>query len=350
VRANLSRAPDLHYETGDIMKICVYGAGAIGAYLGVKLANAGADVSLVARGPHLAAMQANGVRLLEGEGAAETARLRCTDRPAELGVQDCVIIALKAHSVPGAVDSMRPLLGDDTAIVTACNGIPYWYFYRHGGALENTPVETVDPGGRQWRELGPERAIGCVVYPATEIVAPGVIKHIYGRKFPIGEPSGERTPRVERLHDALTAGGLEAPIRDDIRDEIWLKLWGNLCFNPISALTHATLDVIAGDPGTRAVARAMMIEAKAIGDVLGVHFRVDVDRRIEGARSVGAHKTSMLQDLEQGRPMEVDPLVTVVQELGRRTGIPTPTIDVVLALIQQREATARRSAAGAAAR
>jgi 2-dehydropantoate 2-reductase len=325
------------------MKICVYGAGAIGAYLGVKLANAGAEVSLVARGPHLAAMKADGVRLQEGEGAEETVRLRCTDHPAELGAQDCVIIALKAHSVPGAVESMLPLLGDDTAIVTACNGIPYWYFYRHGGALENTPVETVDPGGKQWRVLGPARAIGCVVYPATEIVAPGVIKHIYGRRFPIGEPSGERTARIERLHAALTAGGLEAPIRDDIRDEIWLKLWGNLCFNPISALTHATLDVIAGEPGTRAVAKAMMLEAKAIGERLGVHFRVDVDRRIDGARAVGAHKTSMLQDLEHGRSMEIDPLVTVVQELGRRTGVPTPTIDVVLALIQQRQEIARQA-------
>jgi len=327
------------------MKICIYGAGAIGAYLGVKLARAGADVSLVARGPHLAAMQAQGVRVLEADKTEEIARLRCTDKPVDLGVQDCVIIALKAHSVPGAVESMLPLLGPDTAIVTACNGIPYWYFYRHGGALEGTPVETVDAGGKQWRMLGPERAIGCVVYPATEVVAPGVIQHIYGRKFPIGEPSGERTARVERLHEALTAGGLEAPIRDDIRDEIWLKLWGNLCFNPISALTHATLDVIAGDPGTRAVARAMMLEAKAIGDRLGVHFRVDVDRRIDGAKSVGAHKTSMLQDLEHGRPMEIDPLVTVVQELGRRTGVPTPTIDIVLALIQQREATARQAAA-----
>ena len=175
---------------------------------------------------------------------------------------------------------MQPLLGPDTAVVTAVNGIPYWYFYKHGGALEGTTLESIDPGGRQWRELGPERAIGCVVYPATEVVAPGVIQHVYGTKFPLGEASGERTERVEKLSQMMAAGGLDAPIRDNIRDEIWLKLWGNLCFNPISALTHGTLDIIASDPGTRAVAKAMMLEAKAIGDKFGVHFRVDVERRI----------------------------------------------------------------------
>ena len=326
------------------MKVCVYGAGAIGGYLGVALAESGADVSLVARGPHLAAMRANGVRL-QIDGGERVARVACTDDPRELGIQDYVIIALKAHSVPGVVETMRPLLGPDTAVVTAVNGIPYWYFYKHGGALEGSVVETVDPGGLQWRVLTPERAIGCVVYPATEVVAPGVIKHVYGNKFPIGEPGGARTERLERLQHQLEADGLEAPIRDNIRDEIWLKLWGNLCFNPLSALTHATLDVIAGDPGTRAVARAMMLEAQAIGEKLGVHFRVDVERRINGAGAVGAHKTSMLQDLELGRPMEIDPLVTVVQELGRRTGLPTPTLDVVLSLIQQRALMARQPAA-----
>ncbi len=326
------------------MKICVYGAGAIGGYLGVALAEAGADVSLVARGPHLAVMREHGVRL-QINGEERVARVRCTDDARDLDVQDYVIIALKAHSVPGAVEAMRPLLGPDTAIVTAVNGIPYWYFHKHGGELEGTAVETVDPDGSQWRVLTPERAIGCVVYPATEVIAPGVIKHVYGNRFPIGEPDGTRTPRVERLQQLLQAGGLEAPIRDNIRDEIWLKLWGNLCFNPISALTHATLDIIASDPGTRAVARAMMVEAQTIGERLGVNFRVDVERRINGAGAVGAHKTSMLQDLELGRPMEIDSLVTVVQELGRRTSLPTPTLDVVLALIQQRGLTTRQARA-----
>jgi 2-dehydropantoate 2-reductase len=319
------------------MKVCVYGAGAIGAYMGARLAGAGADVSFVARGAHLAAMQAHGVRL-QMDGTEQTVgNIRCTSDPAELGEQDYVIIALKAHSVPGVVDLMQPLLGKDTAIVTAVNGIPYWYFYNHGGRFAGSTLESIDPGGRQWKFLGPERAIGCVLYPAAEIVAPGVIRHVYGTKFPIGEPNGERTERIQKLHDIMVASGMEAPIRDNIRDEIWLKLWGNLCLNPISALTHATLDIITSDPGTRALARAMMMEAKGLGDQLGVHFRVDVEKRLDGAGAVGAHKTSMLQDLEAGRPMEIDPLLTVVQEIGRLVNEPTPTIDVVLALIRQRE-------------
>jgi 2-dehydropantoate 2-reductase len=317
------------------MKVCVMGAGAIGGYVGAKLAQAGAEVSLVARGAHLAAMRQNGVRLIAADGEL-VERLHCTDDPAELGPQDYVFLALKAHSVPGAVAAMQPLLGNDTAIVTAVNGIPYWYFHGHGGALAGATLETVDPGGEQWTRLRPERAIGCVVYPATEVVEPGVIKHVYGDKFPLGEPSGARTGRIERFAGLMEAAGLKAPIRDNIRDEIWLKLWGNLCFNPISALTHATLDVIAQDRGTRAVARAMMLEAKAIGDKLGVQFRVDVERRIDGAGGVTGHKTSMLQDLERQRPMEIDPLVTVIQELGRLVGVPTPTLDTVLALVQQR--------------
>ncbi|HEX7968807.1 MAG TPA: 2-dehydropantoate 2-reductase [Stellaceae bacterium] len=317
------------------MKVCVVGAGAIGGYLGAKLARAGADVSLVARGAHLAAMRVNGVRVM-AEDEDFTEHPRCTDDPGELGPQDYVIVALKAHSVPGCVDMMQPLLGNDTAVVTAVNGIPYWYFHQHGGEFAGRTLETVDPGARQWERLRPERAIGCVVYPATEIVEPGVIKHVYGDKFPLGEPTGGRSGRIERLSALMEQAGLKAPVRDNIRDEIWLKLWGNLCFNPISALTHATLDVIAHDPGTRAVARAMMLEAKAIGDRLGVHFRVDVERRIDGAGGVTGHKTSMLQDLERQRPLEIDPLVTVVHEMGRLTGVPTPTIDTVLALVQQR--------------
>jgi 2-dehydropantoate 2-reductase len=327
------------------MKICIFGAGAIGGFMGVLLARAGADVSFVARGAHLAAMRENGARLLM-DGKELKAAVRCTDDPRELGPQDYVIITLKAHSVPGAVESMVPLLDDHTAVVTGVNGIPYWYFHGQKTELEGSSLESIDPGGKQWRILGPGRGIGCVLYPAAEIVAPGVIKHVYGNKFPIGEPTGETTPRIQQFHEAMVAAGLEAPIRANIRDEIWLKLWGNLCFNPISALTHATLDVIAGDPATRAVCRTMMLEAKTIGDRLGVNFRVDVERRIDGAGAVGAHKTSMLQDLEHGRPMEIDPLVTVVQEIGQRLGIATPTIDVVAALIRQRQTMA--TAAGKA--
>jgi 2-dehydropantoate 2-reductase len=231
---------------------------------------------------------------------------------------------------------MQPLLGPDTAIVTAYNGIPYWYFHRHGGRLEGTALDSIDPDARQWRLLGPERGIGCIVYPATEVVAPGVIRHDYGDRFPIGEPSGQSTPRIERLSALMTDAGFRAPVLDRIRDEIWLKLWGNVCFNPISALTHATLDIIASDPGTRALSRQVMRETQAIAEQLGVQFRVDIERRIDGAGAVGAHKTSMLQDLERGRAMEIDPLVTVVQEIGQLLGMPTPTIDTVLALVQQR--------------
>ncbi|MBI3453953.1 MAG: 2-dehydropantoate 2-reductase [Rhodospirillales bacterium] len=321
------------------MKICVYGAGAIGGFLGVELARAGAEVSLVARGAHLAAMRANGLKLIR-DGAERVAYLRCTDDPGELGPQDYVIVALKAHSVPGVVDAMQPLLGPETAVITAVNGIPYWYFHRHGGPWEGRQLDSIDPGGRQWTGIGPERAIGCIVYPATEVVGPGVIQHVYGDKFPLGEPSGEITPRATRLSEMFAAAGLKAPAIANIRDEIWLKLWGNLCFNPISALTHGTLDVIAFGSETRQVARAMMLEAKAIGDRLGVHFRVDVERRIDGAGKVGAHKTSMLQDLERGRPMEIDALVGVVQELGRLVKVPTPTLDIVLALVRQRASLA----------
>ncbi|WP_028135455.1 2-dehydropantoate 2-reductase [Bradyrhizobium japonicum] len=317
------------------MKICIYGAGAIGGYLGVQLARAGADVSLIARGAHLAAMRERGLTLLAGE-EKHVVHPRCSDDPTELGVQDYIIITLKAHSITGVIETMQPLLGPHTRIVTAVNGIPYWYFYRHGGQYENATLESIDPGGRQWRELGAERSIGCIVYPATEIEAPGVIRHVYGNNFPLGEPSGEITDDVQRLADLFVAAGLKAPVLDRIRDEIWLKLWGNVCFNPISALTHATLDVICTDPSTRALSRAIMMETQAIAETFGVKFRVDVERRIEGARKVGAHKTSMLQDLERGRPMEIDPLVTVVQEMGRLTGIPTPALDSVLAMVTQR--------------
>lgn len=317
------------------MKVCIYGAGAIGGYLGVQLAQADADVSLVARGAHLAAMKANGLRLLIGD-EERVVHPRCTDNPADLGPQDFIIICLKAHSITGVIDAMKPLIGSHTRIITAVNGIPYWYFYKHGGAYENSMLESIDPGGRQWREFGPQRAIGCIVYPATEIEAPGVIRHVYGDRFPIGEPSGERSADVERLSALFVKAGLQAPVLDRIRDEIWLKLWGNVCLNPISALTHATLDVICSDPSTRALSKAIMLEAQTIAETFGAKLRVDVERRIEGARKVGAHKTSMLQDLERGRPMEIDPLVTVVQEMGRLTKTPTPSLDAVHALVVQR--------------
>ena len=321
------------------MKICIYGAGAIGGFLGAELALAGEDVTLIARGPHLAAMKQNGLTLIR-DGEKRVAEVRCFENPAEAGVQDYVVITLKAHSVPGIVGHLQPLLGPQSAVVWGVNGVPWWYFYGLDSEWRDKRLASVDPGDGQWNGIGPQRMIGCVVYPACEVIEPGVVQHIEGDRFTLGEPSGEKTERVSQFSEALIRAGLKAPVRPRIRDEIWIKLWGNLCFNPISALTHATLDVIATDPGTRAVARAMMLEAQAIGEKLGVKFAIDVDKRINGAAAVGAHKTSMLQDLERNRPMEIDALVAAVPEMGRLVGLPTPTIDTVLALIRQRAKTA----------
>lgn len=317
------------------MKICIFGAGAIGGYMGAKLAQAGADVSLVARGPHLKAMRENGLRLIEESGET-TVNVTASDNVEELGPQDYVIVTLKAHSVPPVVPKMQPLIGDNTTIVSGVNGVPWWYFHKIGGPLEGVRLETVDPGNAQWDGFGPDRVLGCVVYPAAEVIEPGVVKHIEGNRFSLGEPDGSRSDRAMALSKALSAAGLKAPVRPKIRDEIWVKLWGNLSFNPISALTHSTLDVLCTDPGTREVARNMMLEAQAIAEKLGVKFPIDVDRRIQGGADVGAHRTSMLQDLDQGRPMEIDALVGSVKELGKVTDTPTPTIDTVLSLIALR--------------
>jgi 2-dehydropantoate 2-reductase len=321
------------------MRICIYGAGAIGAWVGIQLSLAGEDVTMIARGPHLAAMQKNGARLLIN-GEERVAHPRCIEDPSEAGPQDIVIITLKAHSFPHIVDQIQPLLDDNTAVVTGVNGIPWWYFYKLAGPYENHKLESVDPGGRIWEAIGPERAIGCVVYPAAEIAEPGVIRHIEGDRFILGEPDGRQSERAETLCHTMQNAGFTSRVRNNIRDDIWVKLWGNLCFNPISALTHATLDLVAAEPGTAGVCRLMMLEAQAIGEKLGAKFRVTVDRRLAGGAAVGPHKTSMLQDLELGRPMEIDALVTVVQELGRLVEVPTPTIDVVLSLIQQRASVA----------
>jgi 2-dehydropantoate 2-reductase len=321
------------------MRICVFGAGAIGGYMGVKLAEAGADVSLVARGPHLAAMKSNGLRLIE-ETSETTVSPVASDDPEELGVQDYIIVTLKAHSVPGVVSKMAPLIGPNTTIVSGVNGVPWWYFHGVGGVLEGTRLASVDPGDAQWNGFGPDKVLGCVVYPAAEVVEPGVIKHIEGNRFSLGEPDGSKSDRAVALSKVLMSAGLKAPVRPKLRDEIWVKLWGNLSFNPISALTHATLDVLCTDPGTREVARGMMVEAQEIAEKLGVKFPIDVERRIDGGAAVGAHRTSMWQDLDQGRPMEIDALVKSVQELGVLTKTATPTIDTVLALIQLRAKTA----------
>lgn len=316
------------------MKICIYGAGAIGGYLGVMLKEGGADVSLIARGDHLRAIKENGLTLRIG-GAEKVQRMPAASDPKELGPQDYVIVALKSHQAWDVAERMKPLFGPETAVVTAQNGIPWWYFYGFEGQYANMRLQNVDPDGRQWTAIGPGRAIGCTVYPATEIVAPGTIKHIYGDRFGLGEPTRKETERVKRLAAAFEAGGLKPKIQHEIRNDIWLKLWGNLCFNPISALTRATLDVVATDAGTRMVARKMMEESERIARRIGVHFRVDLERRINGAASVGKHRTSMLQDLEKGRAIELDALLSVVQELGQIVDVETPIIDTVLALTRQ---------------
>lgn len=321
------------------MRITIYGAGAIGGLLGARLAAAGLEVALIARGTQLEALRTRGLELRHG-GDSVLVRPPATDDPAELGPQDYVIVTLKAHQVPAAVPAMRHLLGPATAVVMAVNGVPWWYFHRLDGPWRDARLASVDPGDVQWDGIGPQRVIGCVVYPAAEVVAPGVVELIEGDRFSLGEPDGARSERVQRLAEALIAAGLKAPVRPRIRDEIWVKLWGNLSFNPISVLTSATLDAIVADPGARSVARVMMLEAQAIAERLGVRFAIDVDRRIAGAGGVGAHRTSMLQDLERGRPLELDALVAAVQEMGRLVGLPTPTIDTVLALARLRARSA----------
>ena len=316
------------------MKICIYGAGAIGGYVGVLLKLAGADVSLIARGAHLEAIKAKGLTLKIG-GETKNAKITATHDPAELPPQDYVICALKAHQAWEVADKLALLCGPNTAVVTMQNGLPWWYFYGFEGQYANRRIASDDPGDRQGQAITPERVIGCTVYPAAEIESLGVIKHIDGDKFGLGEPTRKVTERVQKLSDLMNKAGLKAPIIPEIRNDIWLKLWGNLCFNPISALTKATLDVVATDPGTRTLSRNMMLEAEKIGRRIGVHFRVDVDRRINGAARVGAHRTSMLQDVDKGRPIELDALLTSVQELGRLAEVETPHIDAVLALTQQ---------------
>jgi 2-dehydropantoate 2-reductase len=318
------------------MKICIFGAGAIGGYLAVKLVQAGANVSLLARGPHLAKMKVNGLTLIESDGQRVNVPVTATDNPEDLGAQDYVFVTLKAHSVPPVINKMQPLISEQTTIVSGVNGVPWWYFHNQGGPLEGTRLASVDPDDAQWNGFGPDRVLGCVVYPAVEVIQPGVIKHIEGNRFSLGEPSGEKSERALALSKVLTAAGLKAPVRPRIRDEIWLKLWGNLSFNPISALTHATLDLLCTDPGTRKIARGMMLEAQEIAEKLGVKFPIDVERRIDGGAAVGPHRTSMWQDLNAGRPMEINALVRAVQELGELTQTQTQTIDTVLALIQLR--------------
>jgi 2-dehydropantoate 2-reductase len=314
------------------MRICIVGAGAIGGMLGVKLALNGEDVTFIVRGANLEAVKKAGMKLVMEDGAEFVVHpVKATDRIAEAGVQDLVILGMKAHQVAPAVKDVRGLFGPDTIVVTMQNGIPWWYFHKLPGPYEGMRIESVDPGGVIAAHIEIDRVIGCVVYPASELAAPGVIRHIEGNRFSVGELDGAETDRVKMVSELFRNAGFKAPVLSDIRSEIWLKLWGNLSFNPISALTHATLAGICRFPASRDLAAKMMAEAQTIGEKLGARFRVSLERRIAGAEGVGEHKTSMLQDVEQGKNLEIDALVGAVVELGQITQTPTPHIDAVYA-------------------
>lgn len=314
------------------MKIAVVGAGAIGGYLGARLSLAGEDVTFIARNRNLEAINARGFRLIEEDGSERhAAGVRAVQRMAEAGPQDAVLLTLKAHQVRDVLPELRALFGPQTMVVTMINGIPWWYFHRLAGPWEGRRLESVDPGGLIAQHIEPKRIVGSVVYPASELLEPGVVKVIEGNRFTLGELDGSRSERIEALSQAMMKAGFKAPVARDIRSELWVKLWGNLSFNPISALTHATLEQICRFPLTRELAAAMMREAQAVAEKLGVRFKITLEQRIAGAEAVGAHKTSMLQDVEHGRAIELEALVGSVVELGRITETPTPTIQAIYA-------------------
>ena len=321
------------------MRICIFGAGAIGGYLAVGLVRAGLDVSVIARGEHLAAIQNRGLTLLVG-GEERRIDIRAVEEPEELGAQDLVICALKAHQAYQSAERFVPLLGPATAFLNAMNGFPWWYFYKAGGSLEGRALPAVDPGAKLWRTVDPSRAIGCIVEPACEVVAPGVILHRKYNRFTIGEPDGTISDRIAEISAVMTKGGFEAPIRRNIRQHIWLKLWGNASFNPISVLTMATIDRVTTEPALRALCRSIMIEARDVAIALGVEVpETMIERRLDAAAAMLGHKMSMLQDLERGRQLELGALVEAVSEAGRLSSVPTPTLDVVLALARERAVT-----------
>jgi len=317
------------------MKICVVGAGSIGGLLGVKLVNIGEDVTLIARGAHLKAIRDTGLKLLMNDGSVEVASgVKATDNMRELEPQDMVILGVKAHQIEPIVDDIVHLLRPDSVLLTTQNGIPWWYFQNHDGIHEGKTIRAVDPNGRIASTIDPKHIVGCIAYPAAEIVEPGVIRHIEGSRFPIGELDGRETERTRLISDLLIRAGFKAPILTDFRSELWLKLWGNLTFNPVSALTHSTLVDICRYPPSRKLAKDMMTEAQNVAHELGIIFRVPLEKRIDGAEKVGKHKTSMLQDVEVGKAMEIESLIGAVSELGRITAIPTPHIDTIYALIK----------------
>ena len=323
------------------MKFAIVGAGAIGAFLGAMLGRAGEDVTLIARGAHLRAMQEHGVRV-RGEIGDFQVNAKATDDPKTIGEVDSLILTLKTHSVPAMAASLRPLIGSNTSIVTAQNGFPWWYFYRHGGEWEGTHLESVDPRGVTSQNLDPARVVGCVVYPSAEIVEPGIVFHHEGTRFAIGEPDGSKSERCRRIADSLIKAGLRCPIRTNIRHDIWVKLMGNVAYNPISALTRATLIEIVQCSDTRNLAAAIMSEADSVANKLGIEIGVSIEQRLEGAEKVGHHKTSMLQDIEAGKPTELDAIVGAVIELGDKLGLSLPNTKAVYACVKLLEQHARK--------
>lgn len=335
------------------MKVCIVGAGAIGGLLAVKLAQAGVSVSAVARGAHLEAIRERGLTLIAEDQSEHTVRLRASAACAELSAHDVVVLGMKAHQLAAVAPELHHLLGPDTSVVTMQNGVPWWYFQRFSGPHAGQLLESVDPGGVIAKHIPVERVIACIAYPAAELASPGVVRHVEGNRFSLGELDGTRSPRLRALSELLHGAGFRAPMSTDIRSEIWLKLWGNCSFNPISALTHATLQDICEFPLTRELAASVMREAQAIGDKLGVRFLVSLEKRIAGAQAVGQHKTSMLQDVEAGRPLELEALVAAVIELGRITATATPYLSALYACtsllakgLQDRRARLRLEALG----
>ena len=317
------------------MKICIVGAGATGGYLGVKLINAGFDVSLVARGAHLTAMKKKGLTLIENDKEI-TCSPKCSDSMKELGKMDFIFITLKAYSINGLVKEISTMFDENTSVISAYNGIPWWYFFGAEGQFKNYRIKCIDPENIQWNVITPERIIGCVVYPATEIIEPGVIKHIEGNRFSLGEPNGAQTERISRISKAMARADLKAPVRKNIRQEIWMKLIGNLAFNPLSVITEETLDVLLLNEENKKTAYEAMKEATLIMDKLNVPMSISIDQRIEGAAKVGSHKTSMLQDYEKGKELELDALVVAVKEIADLLGIKTPTIDRILHTVTEK--------------
>ena len=316
------------------MRVCVVGAGAIGGLVAARLARAGNAVTVIDMGAHLAAIKASGLKLEWHDGKVEIAKVKAVSTTAEAGKQDLVVLAVKAHHLDHIAKDIDPLLDADTMILTVQNGLPWWYFQKLGGKYDNKKLESLDPTGILAKKIDANRILGCVVYPAAAVTSPGVIHHVEGDRFPIGELDGKDSERVKRLHDVLVKAGLKSRVLKDIRSEIWLKAWGNLSFNPISALTHATLVDICQFPETRHLAARMMEEAETVAKKLGVSFRVSIDKRIAGAESVGAHKTSMLQDVEAGRALETEALIGSILEMARLTETPAPAIESVYALVK----------------